>query len=127
MKRYLILIIRLTIAIILLQTLWYKFTAQPESVYLFSKMGLEPYGRIGVGILELIASILLMVSKTVWQGALLSFVLMIGAVFMHLNKLGIEINDDRGKLFYMAITVLVLSFILLLIYRKTIPFINKLF
>jgi len=127
MKRYIILIIRVTIAIIFLQTLWYKFTAQPESVYIFSKIGLEPYGRIGIGILELIASILLMVSKTVWQGALLSFVLMVGAVYLHLSKLGIEINADGGKLFYLAITVLLLSFILLLIYRKTIPVINKLF
>ena len=44
------LVLRLVPAIILLQTLYFKFSAAPESVFIFEQLGLEPWGRIGLGV-----------------------------------------------------------------------------
>lgn len=118
-------ILKLIVAFILVQTLYYKFSAHPDSVHIFGTLGLEPYGRIGIGILELIAAILLFIPKMVWMGAILALGIISGAIFSHLTKLGIEINGDGGKVFYMAIIVFVLSIVILLKNRKNIPFVNK--
>jgi putative oxidoreductase len=124
MKKHIPLILRIIVAVILIQTLRFKFTAHPDSVYIFENVGLEPYGRIGIGFLELIASILLLVPKTVWIGATLTLGIIGGAIMMHLTKLGIEINNDGGILFYTALTTFILSAIILVLYRKDIPYIN---
>ena len=93
-------------ALIMLQTLYFKFSAAPESVYIFTTLGLEPYGRIGIGVLELIASILLLIPITRIFGAGLGLGLMAGAVFSHLTQLGISVMNDGGYLFILAILVL---------------------
>src|SRR4051794_32633457 len=88
--------LRLTAAVILLQTLFFKFTAAKESVYIFSTLGMEPWGRIGSGVVELIAAILLLVPGTVALGAALSAAVISGAILSHLTKLGISlpaVND----------------------------------
>jgi len=126
MNKTILLGLRLIVAIILVQTLRFKFTAHPDSVYIFSKVGLEPFGRIVIGVLELIAAILILVPKTIWAGSLLTVGLISGAIFLHLTQLGIEINSDGGTLFYMALTVLILSLIVLWSQRKNIPIIGKL-
>lgn len=100
---------RLVAAGIMLQTLYFKFTASPESVYIFTTVGMEPWGRIGVGIVELIASILLIVTPTAWVGALLGIGLMAGAIGMHFVFLGIEVQGDGGYLFFLAVVVLLCS------------------
>ena len=100
---------RLVAAIILFQTLFFKFTAAPESVYIFTTVGMEPWGRIGVGVMELIAAVLLIVPATAWLGAGLSLGLMVGAIGMHLTKLGIVVADDHGQLFAYAVIVAVCS------------------
>ena len=82
-------ILRLVPAIILLQTLYFKFTAQPESVQLFTRIGMEPYGRIGTGVLELIAAILILIPRYTGYGAILGLVMMTGALYFHLTKIGI--------------------------------------
>lgn len=120
-----ILVLRIAVAIILIQTLRFKFTADDVSVYIFETVGLEPYGRIGIGILELIAGILLLIPKTIWAGALLALGLMSGAIVMHLTKLGIEVQGDGDTLFYTAIATFVLSAIILYTQRKAIPIIGK--
>ena len=125
MNKKLLLIFRIVVAIILVQTLQYKFTAHPDSVYIFSKIGLEPFGRIGIGVLELIAAFLIIFPKTIWMGALLTLGIIGGAIIMHLTQLGIEINNDSGKLFYMAVGVFTLSGIILVNERKSIPIIGK--
>ena len=127
MKKYLPLVLRIIVALILIQTLRFKFTAHPDSVYIFTKVGLEPIGRIGIGIAELIAGILLLFRKTVWAGALLTLGIIGGAIMMHLTQLGIEINGDGGVLFYTALMTFILSVIILFIYRKDIPIIGKRF
>ena len=119
-----ILVLRIIVAIILIQTLRFKFTGHPDSVYIFETVGLEPYGRIGIGILELIAGILLLIPKTVWLGALLTLGVIGGAIMMHLTKLGIDVNGDGGVLFFTAIVTFILSAIILYIQRKSIPFLK---
>lgn len=96
-------------ALIMLQTLYFKFTANPESVEIFTMIGMEPWGRIGVGVLELVASVLLIVNATVWLGALLSAGLMAGALGMHLTLLGIEVQGDGGYLFFLSAVVMACS------------------
>ncbi|MFH6944204.1 DoxX family protein [Flavobacterium sp. FlaQc-50] len=106
-------ILRIIASAILLQTLYFKFTAAPESVYIFSTLGIEPYGRIGSGIAELIVAILILIPKTTWLGALGGFGVMTGAVFSHLFVLGIEVKGDGGFLFSLALITLVCCLILL--------------
>ena len=124
MNKKLLFVLRIVIAVILLQTLRYKFLAHPDSVYIFSTLGLEPYGRIGIGVMELIASVLLFPKRTIWLGALLSVGLMAGALFSHLTQLGIEVKNDGGTLFYMALVTWTLGLVVLWDERKNIPFIN---
>jgi len=125
MKKIISLILRIIIAVILIQTLRYKFTAHPDSVYIFTKVGLEPYGRIAIGIFELIAAILILIPKTIWIGTLLTLGIISGAIVMHLTNLGIEINGDGGMVFYMAIFVFTLSLVILWMNRKSLPFVGK--
>lgn len=93
-------------AIIMFQTLFFKFTASEESVYIFTKIGMEPWGRIGSGVIELIASILILIPMTAWIGALLGIGAMLGALFFHITTLGITVLDDGGYLFFLCLTVL---------------------
>lgn len=96
-------------AIILLQTLWFKFTGAPESVYIFSTLGVEPWGRIGSGIAELVAALLLVLPRTAWAGAAMALGIMGGAILSHLAVLGVEVMDDGGTLFMLALAVAVCS------------------
>lgn len=124
MNKNILFFLRLIVAVILLQTLYYKFGGHEDSIYIFTTLGLEPYGRIGIGVMELIASILILLKKTSWAGALLTVGLMAGAIFSHLTQLGIEVKGDGGQLFYMAVGTWVLSLVVLWSERKQIPFIN---
>ena len=110
-------ILRLVPAIILLQTLYFKFTAHPESVKLFTEIGMEPYGRIGTGILELIASILILIPRFTGYGAILGLIMMTGALYFHLTKIGIYFNGDP-LLFIYAVITFVCCAILIFIYKK---------
>src|SRR6266481_6410577 len=110
-------------AVILLQTLFFKFTGAKESVYIFSTLGLEPWGRIGSGVVELIASILLLTPRTVVFGAALSLGVIGGAIMSHLTRLGIALPavGDNGELFALALVVFVASAIVLLMHRSELP------
>lgn len=109
-------LLRIVAAVILLQTLYFKFTGHPESVALFTKLGVEPWGRIGTGVIELVAGILLLLPATVFIGAFLGIGLMSGAILSHLTIIGISSGDDGGQLFIMAILVWVICLILLLLF-----------
>ena len=111
-------------AVILLQTLFFKFTAAPESVYIFTKVGLEPWGRIGSGVAELIAAILILIPRTTWIGAGLALGVMIGAIFSHLTVLGLVVMDDGGLLFGLALAVAICSVVLLFLQRRRLPLIG---
>jgi len=110
-------IFRVIAVVILLQTLFFKFTGAPESVYIFSTLGLEPWGRIGSGVGELIASILLLVPRTTWMGALLGLGIITGAIVSHLTVLGIEVQGDGGLLFMLALVVLISCGIVLFLHK----------
>ena len=117
--------LRILAALILLQTLYFKFTAQAESVQLFSMLGMEPWGRIGTGIAELIASVLILIPRTTLLGALMGLGLMAGALFFHLTKLGINFGGDAVLFIYAAITFSC-CLALIIINRRNIPKLLKL-
>lgn len=110
-------ILRLIAAVIMLQTLFFKFTGASESIYIFSRLGMEPWGRIGTGVMELIASILILIPRTKGFGALLGLGLMSGALFFHLTSLGIVVQNDHGMLFGMALLVFASCLILVVTNR----------
>ena len=108
-------------SIIMIQTLYFKFSASEESVYIFTTVGMEPWGRLGVGSMELVASILILIPSLVWIGSLLAVGLMVGAIMMHATILGIEVKGDGGQLFIYAIVVLLCAAYAFWISRKSIP------
>jgi hypothetical protein len=116
-------ILRGIAAVILLQTLFFKFTGAKESVYIFSTLGMEPWGRIGSGVVELIASVLLLLPSTIAIGAVLSLGVISGAIFFHLTKLGIALPavDDHGELFGLAVIVFACSAVVLMMHRGELP------
>lgn len=121
-------VLRIVAAVIMLQTLYFKFSGAEESVYIFSQLGMEPWGRIGTGVLELIASFLILYPKTTFFGSVLAIGLMMGAIFAHLTKLGISVKNDGGQLFIYALMVLISTVVLAVIYRNDgINLIKKVF
>jgi len=117
-------VLQIVVAGILAQTLFFKFTGAEESKYIFEKLGLEPVGRIGSGIAELIAAVLLLVPRTVVLGAILALGVISGAIMSHLTKLGIVVKDDGGLLFGLALVVFVGSAGIVFIRRYQIPVIG---
>src|SRR2546423_11333720 len=117
-------ICRVAAAVILLQTLFFKFTAAPESVYIFTKVGLEPWGRIGSGVAELIAAILILIPRPTWLGAGLALAVMPGAIFSHLPALGVVGMNDSGLLFGLALAVARCRVGLLFLQRRRVPIIG---
>ena len=120
-------ICRLTAAVILLQTLFFKFTGAPESVYIFTQVHMEPWGRYGSGVAELVAALLLILPCYAWAGALLAIGVMLGAIGSHLTVLGISVQDDHGLLFGLALTVFVASAVTAVLHRRQIPFVSGFF
>ncbi len=118
---------RLIAAGILLQTLYFKFTGAPESVYIFTTLGAEPWGRIGSGVMELISSALLFVPGWTWLGAGLALGLMGGAILSHLTQLGIVVQDDGGLLFALALVTAMCSAVVLFLHRRAIPLVGTRF
>lgn len=116
--------LQLTVAGILLQTLFFKFTGAPESVYIFSTLGVEPWGRILSGVVELVASILLLVPAATTIGAALALAVMGGALMSHLTVLGIEVQGDGGLLFGLAVVAFLASAAILTLRRREIPVIG---
>lgn len=110
-------ILRILAALIMLQTLFFKFTGAEESIYIFSTLGMEPWGRIGTGVLELAASLLILYPRTTFLGAALGSGLMAGALFVHFTSLGIVVKGDGGQLFIYALVAFISSLALLIYYR----------
>ena len=120
-------VLQLVAAGILFQTLFFKFTGAPESIYIFTTLGIEPWGRIGSGVAELIACVLLLVPRTVPLGAILALGVISGAIVSHLTKLGIVVMGDGGLLFGLALVVFAASAIVLVIRRGQLPVVGRLF
>ena len=122
-------VLRLIVAVILLQTLFFKFSAAKESIYIFSTLGVEPWGRIGSGIFELIASILLFIPSTTTVGAAMALAATGSAIVFHLTRLGIALTavGDHGELFALAVVVTVCSIGVLVLHRQELPLIGGTF
>jgi putative oxidoreductase len=116
---------RLAAAVILAQTLFFKFTGAPEAVYIFETLGVEPFGRIGLGIVELIAAVTLLLPATRAAASALTVGLMLGAIGSHLGPLGIEVQGDGGALFAMAIVTLLAGLTGLVVYRRELPILGS--
>jgi uncharacterized membrane protein YphA (DoxX/SURF4 family) len=125
MQRWLDWAARIVAAIILLQTLFFKLTGAPESVYIFSSLGAEPWGRYGSGLVELVAALLLLVPRTAWLGAGIGLGVMVGAIASHVLVLGIEVQGDGGMLFGLAIVVLVCCAMALWTHRADVPIVSR--
>ena len=110
-------ICQIAAAFILFQTLYFKFTGAPESVYIFETLGMEPFGRYASGVAELIASILLLIPALTWLGAFLAIGVMSGAIMSHLTILGIVVQDDGGTLFALAVIVALASSLVVYLHR----------
>lgn len=106
---------------IMIETLFFKFTGAPESVYIFSKMGMESWWRYGQGIWELVASLLLLAPRWGWAGGILTMGALGGAIVSHLTVLGIEVQGDHGLLFAMAIVAFLSGTIVTFLHRNEIP------
>ena len=119
-KKYYSLFLRITVAIIYIQTLYFKFTAHPDSVYIFAKMGVEPFGRISLGVIELIISICILMPKTKYVAIVMSIVIALGALMSHIFILGIVVNGDNGLLFSLACLMFLLSIILFIYHYEEI-------
>lgn len=118
-------VLRIVPAVILLQTLFFKFSAADESVYIFSKLGIEPWGRIGSGIVELVAAVLILIPATTGIGALIGLGVISGALISHLTVLGIEVQDDHGQLFIYALIVFISCIFLVFFEKNRLIFILK--
>ncbi|GAB3655213.1 DoxX family protein [Echinicola sediminis] len=126
-KKSMLIAVNIAVAIIYLQTLFYKFTAHPDSVYIFSQLGSEPYGRYVIGLLELICSIMLLIPASSLIGNVLSLFIIAGAILSHLGPLGIVVLHDGGKLFEMAVAIFCLNILALFLHPATFFWKKKLF
>ncbi len=120
-------ILSLIVAVVYIQTLFFKFTGASESIEIFSKLAgpeLEALPRFGSGLAELITSILILILKTRIYGAILSVLVISGAIFSHLTVLGIVVRDDGGALFFLALLILFLSLAIIFIHKSEIPFVG---
>lgn len=119
-------VLRVAAAVVLIQTLFFKFTGARESVYIFTALGAEPWGRIGSGLVELVAAALLLYSRTAVYGAALGLAVMSGAIFAHLTRLGITMPEvgDRGELFALAVITFTCCAVLLFFHRHELPFLG---
>ena len=118
---------RIVAAAILVQTLYFKFPGAPESLYIFTTVGIEPWGRYASGIAELFAAVLLLFPRTPAIGGLLAAGVMVGAIGSHLTKLGIEVQNDGGLLFALALVVFIFAVVTVFIHRRQIPFVGHKF
>ncbi len=108
-------------ASIMIETLFFKFTAAPESVYIFKRMGTEPWMRWVQGLWELAASIGLLIPRLRWAGGILTTGAMAAAILSHTTWLGYSIEGDHGLLFGMALVTFTCGLIVTLLHRHYIP------
>ncbi|MBY0455872.1 MAG: hypothetical protein K2V38_00895 [Gemmataceae bacterium] len=119
------------VAVILAQTLFFKFTYAPETAYIFDGRGGRPAATL-VGTLELVAAILLLIPRRAAVGAGLALGLIGGAIFTHITALGIEVKNpttgegDGGLLFALAVAVAVGSLVVLAVRRRQLPLADRL-
>ncbi len=109
-------------AVIMGQTLFYKFTGHPQTLEIFQEELNMPNGHYIIGALELLACILLILPQSVVYGAILGAGLMTGAIIAHITKLGWE--GERGALGLYAVLTLTSCLVVLIVRRRQIPIVK---
>jgi len=104
-------ILRFVAAYILITAAFMKFNGAEIDIKLFSHIGMEPHGRILIGILELAAAIFILIPQSTIYGAFLGLGVMTGAIIGHLTVIGL------GGI-HMAIIVFVCCLILIYLRRN---------
>lgn len=117
-------VLQVVASVIMLQSLFFKFSGAPVSIYIFEQVGMEPWGRYLVGTSELIAGLLLLIPATIWLGAAMTMGVLAGAIFFHLTVLGIVVQDDGGTLFVMGLVTFLAGAVVLFLRRGQIPLIG---
>ena len=118
--------LRLVSSLILIQTLCFKFSASTVSVYIFSRLGIEPWGRISLGFVELVAALLILIPRTSSVGALMAACVMTGAIIAHLTMLALVVQNDGGAHFILAIAVFICSTLLVIIFKRQLKNFSRL-
>lgn len=113
------------ITLIVGQTLFFKFSGASESIYIFSTLGIEPWGRFLLGTMELLSIILLWIPKTTLYALILILGMMSGAIASHLFILGIQIMGDGGELFILGLVTWLASAVLLFSRREEIQTLGR--
>lgn len=121
MNKFALWIPRLAAAAILIPVAYGKLTASPSEVALFMSLGMEPQGRIIIGMVELTAGALLL-SPQAASGALLAVSVMCGAIIAHVTVLGIDLRHA-----WLLLTVLLSSLIVLYVNRGDLPIVGRTF
>ena len=139
MMRYLPWVLAIFVAIVFVQSLFFKFTNSFETQHIFTTIGdwmgsiglpafiasgFATWGGYTVGSVELIASILLLIRRTQPLGALIGFLVISGAIFFHLfTPLGVSVvideagNRDGGQLFALAVGVFISTILIMWLRR----------
>ncbi len=125
--RIVIFLVKFLITIIVGQTLFFKFSGAVESIYIFSVLGVEPWGRLALGVLELLSLVFLWIPKTTLYALILILGMMSGAIASHLFILGIEIMGDKGELFILGVVTWLCTAVLLFIKREEIKLLSMKF
>jgi len=113
-------ILQLCIIAMLAPAAYFKLTAHPESIAIFSQLGMEPAGRYIIGFLEAAACGLLLTPNSAAYGAILSLGIMLGAVIAHLTKIGFS------DLFsYSSVALIVCASVIIYLRRKQIKSIAR--
>lgn len=121
---------QILVALILAQTLFFKFTYAPETQVIFGPRGGRP-AATAVGLVELLCVVLLLIPRTAASGALLSLLVISGAIFTHLTSLGVQIIDpvtrkgDGGLLFFLACVVALGSLLILAFRWRELPLLRR--
>lgn len=113
-------VLRIITTYIIFQIVYFKLSGDPQCIFVFEKMEIEPHGRFITGLIELVVGIFLLVPNTKLLGILGAFGAASCCLTAHFTVLGIEINNDGGQLFSMTASVFVLSIILSIIHKDEI-------
>ena len=117
-------LLQILAAAILLGAAVGKFSSTAGDVFIFTELGMEPTGRIIIGLIEATAALMLLTKNYPALGALLGIGVMCGAVIAHVSVLGFNVQGDRGLHIVLLLTVVLSSGTVLIARRKTLPFIG---
>ncbi len=117
-------VLRILAAAILLPVGYQKLMGDEMSIMLFDTLGMEPHGRVIIGVVEIIAALLLL-SPLAASGALLAVGVMLGAIIAHVTVLGVEVGGDGGRLLVMLSIVFASTTTVLVALRRELPVIGS--